>query len=89
MRLRRLSEISPTSQAVTRFFARFASADGKQEYEIQWAAYTGASPIIEGDRAYFGTFTDDVVALDLKARKVIWRFDDPERDFPFYSLRRC
>jgi outer membrane protein assembly factor BamB len=23
--------------------------------------------------------------LDLTAKKVLWRFDDPERDFPFYS----
>jgi outer membrane protein assembly factor BamB len=48
-------------------------------------SYTAASPLVEGDRAYVGTFNYDVLALDLTARKVLWRFDDPDRDFPFYS----
>ena len=35
--------------------------------------------------AYFGTFDNQVVAFDLKARKVRWRYEHPERKFPFYS----
>jgi len=66
-------------------FRAIRITDGKQLYEIKVGAYTGASPLVEGDRAYFGTFNDDVVALDLKAKTGLWRFDDPERDFPFYS----
>jgi outer membrane protein assembly factor BamB len=58
--------------------------NGTQVYEIK-VAYSGASPIVEGDRAYFGTFNNDVVALDLRAKKILWQFDDPDRDFPFYS----
>jgi outer membrane protein assembly factor BamB len=66
-------------------FRAIRITDGKQVYSIEVGAYTGASPLIEGERAYFGTFNYEVVGLDLKARKVLWRFDDPERDFPFYS----
>ena len=35
-------------------------------YQIESGAYTGASPVIDGDRAYFGTFDNEVLALDLK-----------------------
>jgi len=59
-------------------------ADGRQQYEIA-AAYTGASPVLDGDRAYFGTFNYEVLALDLKARKIIWRYRDPDKTFPYYS----
>ena len=41
--------------------------------------------MIEGDRAYVGTFDYDVIAIDLKARKVLWRYSNPDRKFPFYS----
>jgi outer membrane protein assembly factor BamB len=60
-------------------------ADGRQMFEIPTGAYTGASPVIDGDRAYLGTFDYEVIALDLKARKVLWRYSDKERQFPFYS----
>jgi outer membrane protein assembly factor BamB len=60
-------------------------ADGRQLYEIPTGAYTGASPVVDGDRAYVGTFEYDVIALDLKTRKVLWRYNNKERQFPFYS----
>ncbi|MBI4475151.1 MAG: PQQ-binding-like beta-propeller repeat protein [Acidobacteria bacterium] len=66
-------------------FRAIRIADGKQAYVIDAGAYTAASPAIEGDRAYFGTFNYDVLALDLKARKVLWRYSHPDRTFPFYS----
>jgi outer membrane protein assembly factor BamB len=66
-------------------FRAIRISDGKQVYEIKIGANTAASPVVEGDRAFFGTFNYEVLALDLKARKILWRFDDPDRDFPFYS----
>jgi outer membrane protein assembly factor BamB len=66
-------------------FRAIRVSDGRQLYEIPTGAYTGASPVIDGDRAYVGTFEYEVLALDLKARKVIWRYSDPDRQFPFYS----
>jgi outer membrane protein assembly factor BamB len=35
--------------------------------------------------AYFGTFDNQVLALDLQSRKVLWRYEHPDRKFPFYS----
>jgi outer membrane protein assembly factor BamB len=59
--------------------------DGRVLFEIPTGAYTGASPVIEGDRAYFGTFNYEVLAIDLKARRILWRYSNPGREFPFYS----
>ena len=41
--------------------------------------------MIDNDCAYFGTFDSVMLSLDLKRRKVPWRFVDPDRPFPFYS----
>jgi outer membrane protein assembly factor BamB len=60
-------------------------ADGKEAYQINSGAYTGASPLIDGTRAYFGTFNNDVLAFDLQRRRLLWRYSDPDRRFPFYS----
>jgi outer membrane protein assembly factor BamB len=60
-------------------------ADGKEAYRIDSGAYTGASPPIDGTRAYFGTFNNEVLAFDLQRRRLLWRYADPERRFPFYS----
>ena len=36
-------------------------------------------------RAYYGTYENDVLAVDLKAQKIVWRYKHPDRNFPFYS----
>ncbi len=60
-------------------------ADGKVLFEIPLGAYTGASTAVDGTRAYVGTFNHDVVGIDLQAKKIIWRYRDPDREFPYYS----
>jgi outer membrane protein assembly factor BamB len=60
-------------------------ADGKEAFEVSSDAYTGASPAIVGDRAYFGTFENEVLGVDLKAHRIVWRYEHPQRKFPFYS----
>jgi len=60
-------------------------ADGKVLFEIPLGSYTGASTLVNGDRAYVGTFDAEVFALDLRARKIAWRYRDPDREFPYYS----
>jgi outer membrane protein assembly factor BamB len=60
-------------------------ADGQQAYEVEIGSYTGASPALEGQNAYFGTFDNEVVAASLQRRKIIWRYEHPERKFPFYA----
>jgi outer membrane protein assembly factor BamB len=54
-------------------------------YQVQSGAYTAASPAIEGDRAYFGTFNYEVLAVDLGGRRIVWRYADTDTDFPFYA----
>lgn len=59
--------------------------DGKVIKKIELQAYVGASPSVAGDRAYVGTFENQVLGLDLRAGKVLWAYENPERSFPFYS----
>ena len=66
-------------------FRAIRVTDGRQMFVIDSGAYTGASPLLDGDRAYFGTFDNEVLALDLKARKIAWRYADPDTRFPYYS----
>jgi outer membrane protein assembly factor BamB len=51
--------------------------------------YRSAAPPVGGlpqtDLPSYGTFANDVVAVDIAASKVKWRFEDPDRQFPFYS----
>ena len=60
-------------------------SDGRQMYQIDSGAYTGASPLIVGTRAYYGTFNNEVLAADLAKRRILWRYTNPDRKFPFYS----
>src|SRR6478609_3535130 len=60
-------------------------SDGKEVLNVSSGAYTGASPLILEGRAYYGTYDNEVLAVDLKTRKVLWRYKRPDRSFPFYS----
>ncbi len=60
-------------------------SDGKELFEFPSGAYTGASPAVAGSFAYFGTFSNEVVAANLKLKKTTWRYENPDRHFPFYS----
>ena len=60
-------------------------ADGQEMFHVSSEAYTGASPTLVGDRAYYGTFENEVLCVDLKAKKIAWRYKPTERQFPFYS----
>jgi len=60
-------------------------SDGREMFTVASRAYTGASPVISGNAAYYGTFENEVLKVDLQARTVVWRYAHPERHFPFYS----
>lgn len=59
--------------------------DGTQLFDLDSGAYTAASPAIVGQVAYYGTFANDVLAIDLESKTAVWRYEHPERHFPFYS----
>ena len=48
-------------------------------------AYVASSAAVHADRAYVGTFGNEVLGVDLKAGKVRWRYQHAERKFPFYA----
>jgi outer membrane protein assembly factor BamB len=60
-------------------------ATGAPLFTIATGAYTGASPLVNGNWAYFGTFNYEVLGVDLRAKKIAWRYRNPNREFPFYS----
>jgi outer membrane protein assembly factor BamB len=58
---------------------------GATAAELEVGAYVAASPAVRDAVAYFGTFGNNVVAVSLKDAKILWDYDPPELDFPFYS----
>jgi outer membrane protein assembly factor BamB len=60
-------------------------ADGKEALHFDSGGYTGASPALLGEWVYFGTFNNDVLGADLRQKRIMWRYERPERQFPFYS----
>ncbi len=59
--------------------------DGREMFNVSSDAYTGASPAIRGTSAYYGTFNNEVLMVSLKDHKIAWRYQHPQRRFPFYS----
>jgi outer membrane protein assembly factor BamB len=66
-------------------FRAVRATDGAVLFQVPLDANTGSSAVVEGTRAYLGTFANEVVAIDLVAKKIAWRYKDPDREFPYYS----
>jgi outer membrane protein assembly factor BamB len=66
-------------------FRAIRISDGEELYDLASGAYTGASPALEGGWAFYGTFNNEVLGVDLAARRIVWRYRHPQREFPFYS----
>ena len=66
-------------------FRAIRISDGKEVFHISSGGYNAASPAIAGRAAYFGTFNNEVLGLSLTTHRVLWRYEHPERHFPFYS----
>ena len=60
-------------------------SDGKEIFNISSGAYTGASPALTPGAAYFGTFGNEVLGVNLRTRRIAWHYQNPKRQFPFYS----
>ena len=74
--------------------------DGKQIQQVNLGAYVGASPAIsnfEPDtdtpsascnslwRAYCGTYGNEVLGIDLTSGAIVWQYENPVRQLPFFS----
>ena len=66
-------------------FRAIRVSDGQEIFNVSSGAYTGASPAVSGDSAYYGTFDNEVLMVSLKEHRVVWRYQHPQRHFPFYS----
>jgi eukaryotic-like serine/threonine-protein kinase len=66
-------------------FRAIRISDGKELFAVASGAYTGASPALVGDMAFYGTFNNDVLGVSLKRRRIAWRYVHPQRQFPYYS----
>ena len=61
------------------------AANGQEAAQVSLGGYAAASPALAGGRAFVGTFENEVLSVDLIGLKVGWRYEHPERKFPFYS----
>ena len=60
-------------------------ADGAEIHRFDSGAYTAASPAIAGGALFYGTFNNEVLAVDIESGSLRWRYEHPERHFPFYA----
>ena len=67
------------------FFHGVRLSDGAEVVKLSADGYSIASPAIGNGVAYWGTYGNEVIAVDIAAKKVVWRFTDPDRQFPFAS----
>jgi len=66
-------------------FRAIRIADGRELFHVASGAYTGASPALVGSTAYYGTFNNDVLAVNLLTKRIRWRYVNRKRQFPYYS----
>ena len=59
--------------------------DGKEVFNVSSGAYTGASPALRDGSAFYGTFDNEVLGVNLAQKQIVWRYEHPQRKFPFYS----
>ena len=60
-------------------------ADGVEQQRIGLGDYVAASPAILNNRAYAGTFGNQVLCAGLENAEILWQYEHPERHFPFYA----
>ena len=60
-------------------------ANGVEQQKIALGDYVAASPAILNNRAYAGTFGNQVLCAGLASSEILWGYEHPERHFPFYA----
>jgi outer membrane protein assembly factor BamB len=59
--------------------------DGGEVRKIDLGAYVASSPAISGDRAFLGSFDNEVLGVDLRKGTIVWTYAPQDREFPFYA----
>ena len=61
-------------------------ATGRDQGSVELGTYVGASCAIDAaGTAYFGTFGNQVLAVDIETGRIVWRYQHPTRQQPFYA----
>lgn len=60
-------------------------SDGSPVRSIPLASPSAASAATLGDRVFVGTMGNQVLGLDWKSGKRLWQYENPDRQFPFFS----
>jgi len=66
-------------------FRAIRISDGKEMFNVSSGSYTGASPALRSGSAFYGTFDNEVLGVNLEQRQIAWRYQHPQRKFPYYS----
>ena len=56
---------------------------GKEPLEL--GGYVAGSSVIHKGKAYVPTFENQVICIDLAKRDIVWSYEHPDRQFPFYA----
>lgn len=68
------------------FLRRLNLVDGIEKGVVEIGGYVAASCAIDDSgTAYFGTYGNRVLAVDLVAEAIRWRYQHPQRQQPFYA----
>ena len=63
-------------------------ATGREIFRTSAGGYTGSSPALSSQSAqsaYFGNFNNELLSIDLNTHQTAWRYQHPDRQFPYYS----
>src|SRR6185369_6300843 len=66
-------------------FRAIRISDGKEVFNVSSGSYTGASPALRDGAAFYGTFDNEVLSVNLDQKQIVWRYENPQRKFPYYS----
>jgi len=58
---------------------------GKEIATLDMGDYSAASPAVARDRLVIGTFASEVLCVDWKKQQVVWRYENDNKKFPYYS----
>jgi outer membrane protein assembly factor BamB len=61
------------------------TTSGKEVKSVELGGPVGATAALDGDRAYVGTMSNQVLAVDWKKGEVLWTFEAAKRAQPFYA----
>lgn len=60
-------------------------SDGSEVRRFDSGAYTAASPALGETTLFYGTFDNEVLAVEAATGALRWRYRHPDRRFPFYA----